>query len=524
MSSCGFEVMGCGKSSAASTPTAENKSSETKAPEPDPLTNDLMEGWEDDIDGADAGGAFDDLNYLRGAESFRPDSDVQPGLKRAVSATWTKTIRTARIQVQLDDRWADVSEEESTTIRKKIDAGSLTFDLEARNTKYQISMDPTDMYQTNTQTGKKRSLRVLDEGDDEPPPQLDSIGGGQSTSMSNIGTPKAVPAEVKRQASLGGQSRRGNASMKPMDRLEGNPHAQELFDKLLKNEDKMCGEWAVFYHSYSFAALLYEVNAAVGAVLFRFRSQYATLPRVLVHEFDDIPNAEKLMANFRDRYATAKRDHHPEFRRVGISAMCSLVATGPECCLQVCFTKGYSCKDVGFRKVLETLLESCYVPKERVSSLADEIIGISTKYGLDTSQFGGQPCASQLAGHILQIFVKRNLVDKLCYPAKPYGEIDEERIPLSQWMNGEQSFSFGQARLLAHPKFFMQANHVRMNVISADATFHQNRKQFQEDLTGLLGVVLDTPELRQKAAMGIYGGTLPPWWTAEDQRKHSKKA
>eukprot|EP00746_Dinoflagellata_sp_MGD_P034373 gnl/MRDRNA2_/MRDRNA2_18212_c0_seq2.p1 gnl/MRDRNA2_/MRDRNA2_18212_c0~~gnl/MRDRNA2_/MRDRNA2_18212_c0_seq2.p1 ORF type:complete len:416 (+),score=66.21 gnl/MRDRNA2_/MRDRNA2_18212_c0_seq2:184-1431(+) len=412
-------------------------------------------------------------------------------------------------------------------MRQKVLSGVVSFELEARGSMYKIELDPSsDMCQTNMTTGKRRALRLLDEGD-EKPPDLEHDGsmasfadGAQSLSTkssTSASTPK-TPAALQRQYALGSQSKRGEASMRPMERLRGNPFAQELFEKLMRNEEKMCGEWAVFYHSYSFAALLYEVNAAVGAVLFRFRSQYATLPRILVHEFDDIPNASVLMQKFRDRFATAKRDHHPEFRRVGISAMCSLVATGPECCLQVCFTKGYSCKDVGFRGVLENLLEKCYVPVERVSKLAEEIIVMSTKYGLDTSQFGGQPCASTLAGHILQIFVKRNLVDHLCYPAKPYGEIDEDRLPLSQWMNGEQSFSFGQARLLAHPKFFMQANHVRMNVISADETFHQNRKKFQEDLTALLGVVLDTPELRQKAATGIYGGSLPPWWTAEDQR------
>ena len=70
---------------------------------------------------------------------------------------------------------------------------------------------------------------------------------------------------------------------------------QKCFSQFEANEARLCGEWAVFYHScaqlcyfaqacqvrsdleafarYSFAALIYEVHAAVGSVLFRFRSQ-----------------------------------------------------------------------------------------------------------------------------------------------------------------------------------------------------------------------------------------------------------
>merc|ERR1719163_1442698 len=106
--------------------------------------------------------------------------------------------------------------------------------------------------------------------------------------------------------------------MRPMERIASNSHATALFESLFQNEERLCGNYAAFYHSYSFAALLYEVHAAVGAVLFRFRSQYATLPRILVHEFDTMfpkgPDANKLMDLFNTKFATSKRDHHPEFR------------------------------------------------------------------------------------------------------------------------------------------------------------------------------------------------------------------
>merc|ERR1712187_923288 len=154
------------------------------------------------------------------------------------------------------------------------------------------------------------------------------------------------------------------------------------------------------------------------------------------------------------------------------------------------FIAGYSCKDLSFRSVLENLLESCYVPKPKVREIACKIIGLSEKHGLDVSQFGGKGCESGKAGHLLQIFIKRRLVDDLVYASKPYGVIDEDRMPISDWVNSDKNFSVGQARIVAHPKHFMKADHVRMFVASADPKFHGHRTKFQEELIQLLSLIL----------------------------------
>merc|ERR1719330_24891 len=331
---------------------------------------------------------------------------------------------------------------------------------------------------------------------------------------------RSISQEVDQQLHYGPQSKRGGASDHPYRVLQADPHAQECFLRFEENEARLCGEWAAFYHSYSFAALIYEVQAAVGSVLFRFRSQYSTLPRILVKDFSEISDAPCLVQRFKNDFALNKRDHHPSFRRVAVSVMCSLASTGPEACTAMVFIAGYSCKDLSFRGVLENLLESCYVPKAKVKELAAKIIELSEKHGLDVSQFGGKSCQSGKAGHLMQIFVKRSLVDKLVYAAKPYGPIDEERMPISKWMNSDKSVQVGQARVVAHPKYFMRADCVRMYVASADPTFHSNRREFQKELVGLLSMILGEPDLRQKAANGIYGGSLPSWWSAEDQRNH----
>lgn len=336
----------------------------------------------------------------------------------------------------------------------------------------------------------------------------------------------------------------------------------------MKMKKKLCGEFAVFYHSYSLAALLYEVQASVAAVLFRFRSQYTSLPRLLKSHFDEIPDAPTLM----ELFPSFGTDHNKKMRGVCICASTSLVAQDPEATPKDIFLMGYSCSDVEFTKILENLLKSCGVAKKKCKGLAKKIIAVSEKHGLDVSQFKGRACVSGRAGHLLQIFVKRTILDKYLYPAFPYGYIDEARLPLEDYMNGSGKFPpeskkkkkpvakekkkkgkkgkktkkkktgfgmfgggfggcykpgpqnciNGQVRIVVHPSAFMRANAVRMYSFSADKVFHDNRVQFQKELTELLEPILGDPETRTKAVKGIYG-CVPNWYQADNQVSIAKK-
>jgi len=79
--------------------------------------------------------------------------------------------------------------------------------------------------------------------------------------------------------------------------------------------------------------------------------------------------------------------------------------------------------------------------------------------------------------------------------------------------------NFGQARLVAHPKFFMNQSVVRMHVVSADPTFHEHRPKYQEQLALLLEEVFDDPTLRLTAARGIYGGSPPADLRGEEKQR-----
>lgn len=57
-----------------------------------------------------------------------------------------------------------------------------------------------------------------------------------------------------------------------------------------------------------------EVQAAVGSVLFRFKAEFAGLPRILAHGFKHIPDATRMLEEFPK---WPDQDHNPAFKACG---------------------------------------------------------------------------------------------------------------------------------------------------------------------------------------------------------------
>jgi hypothetical protein len=53
--------------------------------------------------------------------------------------------------------------------------------------------------------------------------------------------------------------------------------------------------------------------------------------------------------------------------------------------------------------------------------------------------------------------MKRHLVDKYAYAARPFGHIDKSRMPLHKTLNGPGPIQ-GQVRICCNPSIFMRAN------------------------------------------------------------------
>jgi len=307
-------------------------------------------------------------------------------------------------------------------------------------------------------------------------------------------------------------------SLRGVDRPDFSPlghdrHALRLFEEMLTRESKMADKWVVMYHSYTSSALVYEVQAALAGVLFNFGAQYGSLPRLLKEPFTSLPDAKAVIKAFP---SWPQRDCSPEFKSVGICCSTSLVSHDPEATPTEVFLGGYAASTVSI-SVLEKLIQDCglrrWCDSQAVSRLARDIMSLAAKHGLPQARGQGRQ------GHLLQIFVHRDHVDKWAYASHPYGHPDGKRRPLSKHLLGPGPIR-GQTRLIVNPSVFMRASVARMYVCSADETFHQNRSAFHDELSMLLQPILGSPQVRQLAAQGIYAGELPSWWRdLEAERK-----
>eukprot|EP00931_Biecheleriopsis_adriatica_P019301 TRINITY_DN13194_c0_g1_i1.p1 TRINITY_DN13194_c0_g1~~TRINITY_DN13194_c0_g1_i1.p1 ORF type:complete len:459 (+),score=91.91 TRINITY_DN13194_c0_g1_i1:40-1377(+) len=373
---------------------------------------------------------------------------------------------------------AQETREEAAVFEPMRKAGTASF--EEVSSEVEASEDPGDEKNSAAPKDRNPKSQAKKKAKAQPP----------SSEQLPAQSPKSdLPPEVQRQVDLGPQSKRGNAAQGPITDLQFlNPHAWSCFETCNANEQSLCGEYAVFYHAYSHAALVYEVQAAVAEIWHGFQSEQASLPRLLVKDFEQISTAKMLMEQFEARFARDFQDHHREYRAVAISVMCSLVALGPEVSPPVLFLTGYSCEDINLPTILKEVLTACCVPEDQRKKLTAELVRLGHKHNLDVSCYSGKPRSENVKpGHLLQIFVRRDLLDEVAYSSKPYGELDEERHPLSKWLNGDAKASWGQARLVAHPTLFTDPECVKMYVVSADPDFHSTRQAFQKELKALIG-------------------------------------
>mmetsp|Transcript_23777 Transcript_23777/g.53943 ORF Transcript_23777/g.53943 Transcript_23777/m.53943 type:complete len:565 (-) Transcript_23777:107-1801(-) len=437
-----------------------------------------------------------------------------------------------------DDDWQPFDAIDANMLEKAFATGSTTFmtkDLTFNKGFDSLYIfDFSTMSQINTESGTSRKMqrsgagakKVVGHTKDADDDYALMLAGSTAEAMAHG---SKYPFAAKFEASLtpefiAAQKKRGPASLRKQKKDYGpvvskDKHGSACFDDMLKNEKEFCGEWAVFYHSYSSAAILYEVQAAVAAVLFRFKSEFAALPRIICAPFKHIPTAHRMLEEFPK---WKDRDHNQAFRLVGLCGTSSLLADDSEAPAKRVFLGGYSVGPLG--GVLEKVLQSCGVPKVTAPSLAKEIIKLAKVHGLDTRGIpGGDKCKSGRSGHMLQIFLRRELIDEYVYPAFPFGVPDKKRMkPFSKYLADDDGAIHGQVRITLNPDVFLRATTARIFTYSADPTFNEARPAFQEALTALLKPILGDEETRIKAATGIFGGKPPSWWSPEDQGEAAK--
>merc|ERR1712060_940120 len=112
-------------------------------------------------------------------------------------------------------------------------------------------------------------------------------------------------------------------------------------------------------------------------------------------------------------------------------------------------------------------------------------------------KFGGkQPHNTELPGYMLQIFVHRSIVEQYAYPSHAMGV----PIPgtMTEYVFGSK-VADGQARVLFHPKIFLDANNARLFHYCAsplqsclNASVPNSRGAFLQELRTVLKPVLNS--------------------------------
>eukprot|EP00727_Mastigamoeba_balamuthi_P013645 m51a1_g8903 hypothetical protein (777) ;mRNA; f:740566-743243 len=297
------------------------------------------------------------------------------------------------------------------------------------------------------------------------------------------------------------------------------------FQTMLEREQELGADYFVFYHSYSLAELLYEVQAELARAVYDLPDDFAPLPRLLHRPFHGKPTLELLMEDFRHM---SSQDHDPAFRALAISASCSLFATSTEAPPTSCFRSGYSCGDLSFRGLLTSTLEAVGVPQGEVAeALADELVDIGDRHRVvtwpykrsDSGRRGAHAvmgAAAGPAGHMLQVFVHKDHVDSIAYESLPMG-VPTGRGPLSELLAAGRID--GQARVFMHPAVFTDTTKSRlfhycadMGLSCMDPAVAGSRGALVQDLRKALSLITgDYRALRRafKAIEGMPGSQDP---------------
>ena len=105
-------------------------------------------------------------------------------------------------------------------------------------------------------------------------------------------------------------------------------------------------------------------------------------------------------------------------------------------------------------------------------------------------------------GHMLQIFIRKDIVDDVAYSSRPLGVPTGHKRISELFDRGEVS---GQARLFMSPELFTDESKTRIFYYCSSQEYSSTRVCFIEKLRDLFKPITDDPVLRKKARYSIKG-------------------
>ncbi|KAH3744178.1 hypothetical protein Pelo_14437 [Pelomyxa schiedti] len=279
------------------------------------------------------------------------------------------------------------------------------------------------------------------------------------------------------------------------------------FCTMIQREQKHFGDFYVFYHSYSLASILYELQSEIASVIYGMSSDFPPLPRLLHAPFRGKKNLSVLQSELHGS------DHNVSFRALAIAASNGLFATSSEMHPISCFMQGYSCGDVEWGKLLKDVLTAVGFTGREVDDAAKKVIDIGAKYYIPTSHFGAgtqaysAPSTAHPPGNMLQIFIHKEILDDVAYPCQPYGHPIQHSGTFAEYLKSNPT---GQTRIFAFPALFVDRNHAfiyhycaNQDLCCPDSKVPGSRGALKRELRAVLKPVLGTSEGRRAAFQRI---------------------
>lgn len=299
-----------------------------------------------------------------------------------------------------------------------------------------------------------------------------------------------------------------------------------VFHNMIREEQDKFSEYIFLYHLYSHPALIYEVQALLACVAFDLPESFAPLPRILPGPFENIPSIAHLLRGF---FRMSKRDHSPDFRNVAISTSVNMLGIGSEAPLPLGLLRGYSCVDLSYIDILNSLLSSCCnLSSDKVTLISTNLIGVARRYGLTTHRYGdagGATCENQ--GHLLQICVHRSCVNEMVYPCLAFGapliavppSILTAKPASSRCLGTDQSIPISASPTFSEARTFSPETKVDMR--SAEYRDDSNTDSVSKKVPRVKTLSILFRLVRKR--LRTQRTPFPPWVNRENRKYHMRR-
>ena len=287
-------------------------------------------------------------------------------------------------------------------------------------------------------------------------------------------------------------------------------HTAVCLQTMIENEQRRYNDSYCFYHSYSVAHLDYELNALIATIVYDLdltvyedsRSYnldfvFPPIPRVSFKPFTVIKSIEEL-SDFCTGY---KNNNDPNYQAVGLSVSTSIFSTSSPAPPVALFRRGYSALSVNFDALMTGLLKECGFDSKMTNKIISVLKTTAAKYDMPVGCSGfGDTGSARATGHMLQIFINKEIVDQYAYPSQCLGYRDGKATMSEVLRSGKTN---GQARIYISPDLFRSPEYSRPYYYCADLTFSMNRDRFVKDVKRQLSDLFLDEEVRKMIKYNI---------------------